>query len=83
MKIFKRLCVMTIGLFLMFYSKCYADSIDPGEYPRRHLNGGSTETFVDMEQVFKYTVIGILIVILVATVTITIYKIVKSQKESK
>lgn len=82
MKKFKKIWVIMTGLFLMFYSKCYADTIDPGEYPRRHSQGGgSSETFIDIEQVFKFTIIGILIVLLIAIVAVTIYKIVKSKKE--
>lgn len=85
MKIIKKIGVMVMATFLLFSSRCFADSIDPRLENRRMReinNNYSSFSTIDAGDILKITIIGILVLILIAIVAFTIYKIVKTNKEN-
>ena len=83
MKKIKKISVALIASFLMFYSKCYADVIDPALERNRTRHSSGSAGWIDGGEVLKYTIIGILIIVLITIITLTIIKVVKSEKRIK
>ena len=84
MKKIKKIGALLISAFLFLCTTSLADTIDPALENRRmrELNDVGVSA-IDGGDVLKITIIGILVVILIAIVAFTIYKIVKTKNENK